>query len=120
MEVKENDLKSSLECFMGTENYYKMTFVTITDGIKYLCERAECYWLIDIVSSYQGMLTNANFQIWNLKTKDNKAIVTCKEDSDKPNLVKQEIPFTDFEDKAGFNEIEFYCIDRVCMLKAEY
>ena len=113
------DLKTTLGSFIGTTKYYRSGFGTLhlTEGIHYLRETANCYWLIDIVESYQPMLTDVPFQIWTLKVnEDESALVTCKEDSDQPCLVKQEIEYTDFP----LDEIEFYCIDGVVLLKSEY
>ena len=38
--------------FTGTEQYYRThPGVVLTDGTKYLCDEAGCYWLVDIVWS---------------------------------------------------------------------
>lgn len=112
-------LLDNLKQFTGTEQYHRITLgkLVVTDGIKYLVDKAQCHWLMDIVESYQHKLKEVPFQIWCLKVnEDDSAVVTCKEDSDQPNLVKQEIGYTDFP----LDEIEFYCIDGVILLKTEY
>jgi len=109
----------NLSQFTGTENYYPYNFgIMLTDGIKYLADNADCYWLLDIVASYQfnKELENAPFQIWELKAKNEKGIVTCKEDSNMPEIVKQKIPYTDFP----LAKIKLYLIDGVLMLPSEY
>ena len=107
-----------LEQFTGTEKYYKhFGGVVYTDGIKYLAEQAGCYWLIDLVASYQPKLKNAGFQLWQIQVApDNSAVVTCREDSDLPEIVKQAIPYTDFPLKT----FEWYFIDGVMLLQSEY
>ena len=113
-----SDLESKLGHFIGTTKYYPHWSKSIrwTDGINFLCEEAGAYWLIDIVASYQSKL-KAPFQLWKIKVNpDNTALVTMQEDTGQPYLAKQEIPYTDFP----LREFEFYCIDRVCMVKSEY
>lgn len=109
----------NLSQFTGTEHWYKHMFgiVTYTDGIKYLADEAQAYWLLDIVASYQPKHKDKPFQIWKLTVNEDKtAVITMKEDSNKPVLVKQKIAYTDFP----LDEIEFYCIDGIMLLKSEY
>lgn len=110
--------ESELDMFTGTQHWYKhMCGTTYTDGIKYLADKAQAYWLLDIVASYQPKHKDKPFQIWKLTVnKDQTAVVTMKEDSNKPIVIKQKIPYTDFP----LHEIEFYCIDGVMLLKSEY
>jgi len=105
--------------FTGTEQYHATTFgkLKVTDGIHYLREKANCYWLIDIVESYQDKLKNVPFQLWRIEVhKDKSFTVTCREDTNTPNLVKQEAEYTDFP----LDQFEFYCVQGVVMLKGEY
>ena len=108
----------NLDQFTGTSQYYKhFTGLLYTDGIKYLADKAKCYWFIDIVASYQYKFKNTHFQIWKLRVvDDSEALVTMSEDIDKPILVSQHISYTDFP----LDEIEVYCIDNVVLLKSEY
>ena len=60
-------LEQELETFRGTLNKYKNTFGLIyTEGIKYLADNAKCYWLIDLVDSYQSKLKNIKFMNKNI------------------------------------------------------
>jgi len=118
--------KQDLDQFTGTENYYKhFTGLKYTDGIKYLADKTNCYWFIDIIASYQVMLTvdaDFSFQIWKLKitgkseSKQISALVTMREDTDTPIIISQPVLFTDFP----LDEIEVYCINGVILLKSEY
>ncbi|MDA2935403.1 hypothetical protein MYX82_13855 [Acidobacteria bacterium AH-259-D05] len=112
------DLEDKLFQFHGTEDYYPHFLgLVYTDGIKFLAEEAQCYWLIDIVASYQPKLKQVPFQLWELKVeKDNSAVVTVREDSGKPALISQEIPYTDFP----LEKIKLYYCDNVLMLPGEY
>lgn len=105
-----------LDMFTGTENYYKhwAGFGVYTDGVLYLAEKANAYWLLDAIFSYRR---KESFQLWELKVnKDKSCILTMKEDSDSPILVKQEIEWTDFP----LDYIKLYLIDGVLLLPSEY
>jgi len=107
--------QSDLSQFYGTEHYYKHWLGCVyTDGVKYMAEKAQAYWLLDVVFSYRR---KEPFQIWELKkTGTTTAIVTMKEDTNEPILVSQEIPRTDFP----LDEIKLYLIDGVLLLTSEY
>lgn len=117
-ELSKMVLEDELAQFTGTSQYYRnFTGLLYTDGIKYLADRANCYWLIDLVGSYQPRLGNVPFQLWQLKVHDDKsALVTMVEDTGQPVKVRQAIPYTDFPLK----DFSFYCVDKVMMLKSEY
>ena len=100
----------------GTENYWKnpLLHFQYTDGVKFLWESAECYWLLIAISSYRR---SEPFQVWELKVEsDNTAILTMQEDSDKPFLVEQKIEYTDFP----LEEIKLWLIDGILLLPSEY
>ena len=111
-------LESDLAQFTGTTKYYKhLLGLLYTDGIQFLAEEAQCYWLIDVVASYQPELKAIPFQLWELEVeKDNSAVVTVREDSGKPTLIEQKISYTDFP----LEKIQLYCIDGVLLLPSEY
>ena len=72
-----------------------------TDGIKEMAEDCEAYWLIDILASYQGLIKRnhprlRDFQLWELRVKDNTGIITCCGDSGERAIITQEIEYTDF------------------------
>jgi len=114
-------LLAELNTFTGTSQYYKASplyNLNLTDGTKYLAEKTGCYWLIDIVGSYQGepKVKAEGFQVWKLKVNDDKsAVVTC-EDGNYNEIIRQDIPFTDFPLK----EISVWVQNGVCFLPSEY
>lgn len=113
-----DNLKMELEQFTGSANYYS-TFggVKYTDGIKYMADKMNAYWLIDIITSYQNKLCRVSFQLWELKVNEDKsAVITCREDTDVPALITQEIEYTDFP----INYIKLYCIGNIILLPSEY
>ena len=110
---------SELEQFTGTTRYYKsgLGSLLLTEGVHYLRERLECYWLIDVVESYQPRLRDTPFQVWSIGVRQNRsALVEMREDTGLEPIVQQNIPYTDFKLK----QYEFLCIDRVVLLKSEY
>lgn len=112
--------ESDLAGFYGTEKWYKnFTGLLYTDGIKFLAEQAQAYWLIDAVGSYQQEFKDNQelqfFQLWDLEVKGSEAVLTMRADSDQPALVRQEIPYTDFP-----FSIKLYVCNNVLLLPSEY
>ena len=90
----------------GSQTLIKHNFnknLVFTDGVNQLRSDADAFWLVDAIASHKR---NEEFQIWELKVdqETNKAVLTMKEDSDQPELVTQEIPYTDFP----LDYIKFY------------
>lgn len=81
-----------------------------------MAELAGAYWLLDLVGSYQPQLRKVPFQIWRIDSKDGRGTVTMRGDSNRPDRVRQEIPYTDFPEGI----FEMYFASRVLMLKSEY
>jgi hypothetical protein len=127
-------LKTELSQFNGTENYYKHSLgFSYTDGINFLAENAECYWLLDAIGSYQHKLRlNSrlrDFQLWLLVVGNNHefikpeaecmAVLTCWEDTPvkgKKPAVSQQIHLTDFP----LSEIKLYFEFGVLLLPTEH
>jgi hypothetical protein len=94
------ELQSQLANFYGSENLYHRStpiLVYYTDGIKWLQTNLNCYWLIDLIASYQTTeFKQANDrQFWKLLVADNLAVITC-DDGNENISVTQSIEYTDF------------------------
>ena len=99
-------IQDGLSQFYGTQAYHRLSIfskrLVATDGVAWLCQNAECFWLFDAIASHQpramkdpkGMLQDMQF--WTLK-KDGKGgcLLKCERDTDDV-FITQEIPFTDF------------------------
>ena len=111
----------SLDQFTGTSQYYPMyPGFYLTDGTKALCEAGECFWLMDIIWSYQSRCSKDRMlkqhQFWTLKVNAEQekpapftlgavlasktkplpmATVICERDTGDVAF-KQNIPFTSF------------------------
>jgi len=121
VETKEEEIFRELDNFHGTENYYKSTFgkLKLTDGINYLRNKVNCFWLIDIIESVQHLKKikdNNTFLVWKIEVKENKFVVNVKTDTNEPILYEQEGDYTDFP----LEDLEFYQINDVVLLKGEY
>lgn len=114
----------NLEQFTGSETFYLHSSkrLSYTEGVKYLADHANAYWLIDAIASYQDspqisrdpMLKEIQF--WKLRvSNDDSAILTCERDSDDIALT-QKIEYTDFP----LLGITLYLTNSVLMLPTEY
>lgn len=115
----KDEILTELSCFTGTANYFRHPFgIKFTDGVKYLAESCECYWLIDIVASYQyePKVKDEEFQVFKLIVNSDKSALVEITDGNYNILMTQEIAFTDFP----LPEIEIWCINRVAILPGEY
>lgn len=88
---------TELSHYTGTQGYYRYHCRTLlTEGVKALADRFNCYWFLDIVASFQTLLLE-DFQVWTLeKHLDNSATVKAS-NGNKKELIKQEVPYTNFE-----------------------
>ena len=117
---KEISLKD-LRHHTGTENHWSLSDssrLNYTDGIKAMAEMAQAYWLIQLMESYvpsQPKLLN-DFCLWAIQVNpDHTAVVSCREDTNEPPYIQQDIPFTDFPES-----YEWYVINGTILLKSEY
>ena len=119
------DLATNLKQFTGSERLYRHSSrcLQYTEGIKYLAEQAEAFWLIDAIASYQRepqiredpMLRD--FQLWILATnlEAHSAVLSCYRDTDDPAF-SQQIEYTNFP----LAEIKLYVCNSVLLLPSEY
>ena len=66
--IQPNELLSELAHFTGTTQWFKNPMFPnfrYTDGVKYLAEKAEAYWLLDYIFSNQiSPVKEHPFQVW--------------------------------------------------------
>lgn len=113
-----------LKEYYGTEAYHRFNNkCLLTDGALAMAEKFKCYWLLDIIASYQSDKLDKEadgMQVWKLKVKDEQGNVTCT-DGNYKLLRSQTIPLTDFE----ANEAELWVepldqFHRVILLPSEH
>jgi len=130
---EQQDILNDLEQFTGTEQYHRASIfndLKLTDGINYLRNGLNCFWLIDIVGSIQHLpkiIDNINFIIHKIKVNEDKSFIfksyrdydiklTEQENDLKYLLYEQKADYTDFK----LNDFEFYQVGEVLLLKSEY
>jgi hypothetical protein len=122
MKQSTAELLSNLSQFIGTEHYYRVlpTFV-VTDGLKYLMDEADCYWLAQLYGLHLCDVDfNQNpFTVLKFTRKGEGGIVNI-EDGNGVVLAWQGLDYTDFP----FSQFSLYaCWDGknwVGMLTSEY
>ncbi len=109
MKIKEQKQRGleALDEFTGTKKYYRYNpqrfpNVVLTEGVRFLAETAECFWLIDEIASLQQHPNLCKhpqlqeIQFWTLRVHgDESAILTCEWDSNEV-VYQQAIRRTDF------------------------
>lgn len=101
------EIERNMAHAIGTERYIKHNsgLLVFTDGVNQLRQDADAFWLVDAITSHQIDHRDKRFQCWELVVnKDHSAVLTMKEDTGQPELVKQEIPYTNFP----LENIKFY------------
>lgn len=103
------ELAAQLRQFTGGGGFYRHPLnpeVIYTEGVRFLAEQAEAFWLIDTIASYFGSplmrraITEdprlADLQFWTLTVLGLVGELTMEADQGVPPAIRQEIPFTDF------------------------
>jgi hypothetical protein len=126
MKAQVNEIKEGLQHFHGTEMFYQIPLLKtrFTDGLKYLSEVAECFWLITDTSVIAKNLMNRSEFI----TIDFKRLHKEKQDftgyeaeiiySDGNDTIleKQRYRVTDFP----LDELRLFFVNDTLMLPSEY
>ena len=98
MAVNAEQLEQELGQFIGTEYFYRVRRDLIaTDGVKYLAEKAECFWLLDLYWSHLlgiDHITNP-FTVLKMTVQKSAAYVVIEDGNDKV-LAQQFVEYTDF------------------------
>lgn len=118
-DVTSNSLKTNLKQFTGTNQYHQLSYLKrlkSTDGVKYLADQAQAYWLIDLIESYQPKLQarGVDFQVWTLKVNKDEGKVKA-DDGNGKIVASQTIPYTDFP----IDQVKLYVENGVLMLPSE-
>ena len=100
IEIK-TDLAAQLSQFTGTISYYRLTSnIVLTDGTRYLADKAGAYWLMSAIASYLPALTDkedfvlAKLQV--TRSSNTTSGLLTLDDGNDHILAKQFIEYTDF------------------------
>ena len=119
--MNTHELQTNLSHFTGTENYYRvMPRLVITDGVQYLANQANSYWLVSAIYSYLITQSIRNeFVVARLTVKGKTADLVLDDGNDQV-IAKQSIEYTDFP----LDEINIYCSYQektwILLLPSEY
>jgi len=97
-------LHDGLAQFIGTDGYHRLSpmhgKLVATDGVKYLCEAAGAFWLIDAIASHQPSALRdpslREIQFWRLQVNADRSAVLEVARDDGDVAFRQQIEFTDF------------------------
>ena len=112
-------IRNVLAQAIGTSQYWKVfPDFLITDGVKIMVELCEANWLITeiFLLSRNEKVRNEDFVVWKLALNGTSAVLSG-EDGNYHELIREEIPFTDFPLSEG---ISLYWCDNVLLLPSEY
>jgi len=115
------ELQNNLSQFTGSENYYRvMPRLVITDGVQYLANQANMYWLVSAI--YSHLITQpicSEFVVARLTVSEKTADLVLDDGNDQI-IARQAIEYTDFP----LGEISIYCSYQektwVFLLPSEY
>ena len=126
MKAQVNEIKEGLQHFHGTEMFYQIPLLRtrFTDGLKYLANAADCFWLITDTSVIAKSLMNRSEFI----TIDFKRLSEEKQDY---SGYEAEIIYSDGNDnileKQGYratdfplDELRLFFVNDTLMLPSEY
>lgn len=104
--MNATEIQNGLAGFSGTEHYHRLSMfggLKATDGVAWLAQNAECYWLMDEIGIAQTMKkirSNPDlqdFQVWKLTVEDSVGTLTLEDGNDNRDVVlSKRIPYTDF------------------------
>ena len=113
-------LEAALGGFIGPEHWFRThPNVLITEGVKFLCDQAQCYWLIDCIASYQTIprVVREEFQMMELTVdlEQYTGIIVVTDGNDN-ELFRQDLEYTNFP----LPRVKLYYTDQTVLLPREY
>ena len=124
--INTDELISELNNFYGSETFKRWSPLSkdvATEGVIFLAENADCFWLLDLIASHQlePKVKREEFQVWKLTgIPGGKATVVCEDGNDN-EVARQELEYSTFPLPemviwAALNEFG----SRTLMLPSEY
>ncbi len=93
---------TDLAQFTGTEQWYRHSInrtVLYTDGVRYVVEHGQAYWLLDeiaLIQPFDKSIAAEEFQVWKLEVQPDKTGTLTCDDGNGLLVFSKEIPYTDF------------------------
>ena len=116
--------------FTGSETFFRYSILfpktLLTEGAKYVADKAECYWLIDDISALQlNVKAKADgLQVWKIVLDKKGDVCVICSDGNGNAIHRQRIDYTDFPLDIENPEFTFWVADNgagiTIMLPSEY
>ena len=117
---KRTELQAGLAMHTGTETFFRhwAGSMLFTEGIHFLAEQANAFWLIDNVAwgRLNPRVSREAFVAWKLRVNADRSAELIADDGNSAELLRQHVPWTDFP----LEEITLYLTDGVLLLPSEY
>lgn len=99
--LSPQELQAGLAQFSGSTRWFRYRVGPVilgyyTEGIHYLAEGAECYWLLGEIFFAQQSIAEQPFQVWRLLVHEDLSALLSGEDGNDGVFHEQQINFTDF------------------------
>jgi len=119
--INRKEIQEIIDQSTGTTQYHRFSpiqgFPIITDGVQALAEAAGCYWLLDVIGSYQhDTKLDKAFQVWQLSVDLEKSAGVVCGYNDTELIITQEVEYTDFP----LTELKLFLMDGIVLLPSEY
>lgn len=118
--TKVSNWKSKLSEFTGNDYFFRSAIFrdcVYTEGVKFLAEQAEAYWLLDyIFSKQQEGLTEYPFQVWKISVAEDESASIILEDGDDNRIKSYHLDYTDFP----IREFTLWFTNKTLLLPNEY
>lgn len=120
MESRET-IENTLPHFTGARQWFQHGLFPsrrYTEGVRYLAEAANCYWLIDNIMLRQidKSIKQHPFQVWTLTVNTNGSAEITGTDGNDNQIALTKIPYTDFP----LPGIQLFYTDNTLLLPSEY
>ena len=105
------DLLAELDQFTGSMEWHRWSPLfrrdLLTDGAYYLAEKAQAYWLMDLIASWQPEISKGlrheayapdgiDFQVWRIVLDGKGGCTVIADDGNGNELARQRVAYTDF------------------------
>jgi len=103
------ELREGLQQFYGSSRFVQHPLnpqVVMSEGVIYLMEHAEAYWLGDLIASYFGTQLMkhaierderlATLQFWDLTVQNQLGLIEARADKEVTPFISQAVGYTDF------------------------
>lgn len=97
--IDPKQLAHNLGLFSGTQTYTRHwcgAEIYLTDGARYLAEKAEAFWLMDIIASAHPYYKHDEFVVVEMVRTGESAVLTIAHAEGATPYYTQHIPYTDF------------------------